>query len=238
MKARAVLSFVSCYSLLMAQTPRERAREETMTRIIELGRKQLANGGVEALNLRAIARELGIVSSGIYRYVADRAQLITLLIVDAFDELDNAVAQRDDARAQPRERFVEVVSAMRQWALEFPQRWGLIYGTPIVGYQAPAAETIAAGTKVSRRLAALLEQSTVASLGQRSRQLDADMEAAAKDMGSELSADAMEMALEAWVRIIGLINAEVFGYLGRDTLSEFAEFHARAVSRLADELGL
>lgn len=238
MKARAVLSFVSCYSLLMAQTPRERAREETMTRIIELGRKQLANGGVEALNLRAIARELGIVSSGIYRYVADRAQLITLLIVDAFDELDNAVAQRDDARAQPRERFVEVVSAMRQWALEFPQRWGLIYGTPIVGYQAPAAETIAAGTKVSRRLAALLEQSTVASLGQRSRQLDADMEAAAKDMGSELSADAMEMALEAWVRIIGVINAEVFGYLGRDTLSEFAEFHARAVSRLADELGL
>lgn len=238
MKARAVLSFVSCYSLLMAQTPRERAREETMTRIIELGRKQLANGGVEALNLRAIARELGIVSSGIYRYVADRAQLITLLIVDAFDELDNAVAQRDDARAQPRERFVEVVSAMRQWALEFPQRWGLIHGTPIVGYQAPAAETIAAGTKVSRRLAALLEQSTVASLGQRSRQLDADMEAAAKDMGSELSADAMEMALEAWVRIIGVINAEVFGYLGRDTLSEFAEFHARAVSRLADELGL
>lgn len=238
MKARAVLSFVSCYSLLMAQTPRERAREETMTRIIELGRKQLANGGVEALNLRAIARELGIVSSGIYRYVADRAQLITLLIVDAFDELDNAVAQRDDARAQPRERFVEVVSAMRQWALEFPQRWGLIYGTPIVGYQAPAAETMAAGTKVSRRLATLLEQSTVASLGQRSPQLDADMEAATEDMGSDLSADAMEMALEAWVRIIGLINAEVFGYLGRDTLSEFAEFHARSVSRLADELGL
>ncbi|MDK4275488.1 TetR/AcrR family transcriptional regulator [Corynebacterium accolens] len=222
----------------MAQTPRERAREETMTRIIELGRKQLANGGVEALNLRAIARELGIVSSGIYRYVADRAQLITLLIVDAFDELDNAVAQRDDARAQPRERFVEVVSAMRQWALEFPQRWGLIYGTPIVGYQAPAAETMAAGTKVSRRLATLLEQSTVASLGQRSPQLDADMEAATEDMGSDLSADAMEMALEAWVRIIGLINAEVFGYLGRDTLSEFAEFHARSVSRLADELGL
>lgn len=222
----------------MAQTPRERAREETMTRIIELGRKQLANGGVEALNLRAIARELGIVSSGIYRYVADRAQLITLLIVDAFDELDNAVAQRDDARAQPRERFVEMVSAMRQWALEFPQRWGLIYGTPIVGYQAPAAETMAAGTKVSRRLATLLEQSTVASLGQRSPQLDADMEAATEDMGSDLSADAMEMALEAWVRIIGLINAEVFGYLGRDTLSEFAEFHARAVSRLADELGL
>ena len=238
MKARAVLSFVSCYSLLMAQTPRERAREETMTRIIELGRKQLANGGAEALNLRAIARELGIVSSGIYRYVADRAQLITLLIVDAFDELDNAVAQRDDARAQPRERFVEVVSAMRQWALEFPQRWGLIYGTPIVGYQAPAAETMAAGTKVSRRLATLLEQSTVASLGQRSPQLDADMEAATEDMGSDLSADAMEMALEAWVRIIGLINAEVFGYLGRDTLSEFAEFHARSVSRLADELGL
>ena len=127
---------------------------------------------------------------------------------------------------------------MRQWALEFPQRWGLIYGTPIVGYQAPTTETIAAGTKVSRRLASLLEQSTIVPLRQRSPHLDADMEAAAKDMGSDLSADAMEMALEAWVRIIGLINAEVFGYLGRDTLSEFAEFHARSVARLADGLGL
>lgn len=222
----------------MAQTPRERAREQTMTRIIELGRQQLASGGVEALNLRAIARELGIVPSGIYRYVPDRASLITLLIVDAFDSLDGAVARHDDPSVQPRERFIGLVGAMRQWALEFPQRWGLIYGTPIVGYQAPTTETIAAGTKVSRRLASLLEQSTVVPLRQRSPQLDADMEAAAKDIGSDLSADAMEMALEAWVRIIGLINAEVFGYLGRDTLSEFAEFHARAVSRLADELGL
>ena len=229
---------MSCYSLFMAQTPRERAREETMTRIIELGRKQLANGGVEALNLRAIARELGIVSSGIYRYVPDRAQLITLLIVDAFDGLDNAVAQRDDARAQPRERFVEVVTAMRRWALDFPQRWGLIYGTPIVGYRAPAAETVVAGTKVSRRIAALLEGASSAPLRRRSPQFAADLAAAAQDIGAELTEDAMEMALEAWTRIIGLINAEVFGYLGRDTLSDYDEFHTRAVSRLATDLGL
>lgn len=222
----------------MPLSPRDRARQHTMERITQLGRQQLDTGGPEALNLRAIARELGIVSSGIYRYVPDRAHLLTLLIVDAFGALDEATAYADRATAEPRARFVGIVSAMRQWALAHPQRWALIYGTPILGYEAPAEETVEAGTRVSRRIAALLQSADVAPLEQRTATLERDLHASAEDMGVRLSADVMEKALEAWVRIIGLINAEVFGYFGADTLGDFTEFHDRAVARLVMELGL
>lgn len=222
----------------MSMTPRARAREETMSRIVELGRKQLDAGGPEALNLRAIARDLGIVSSGIYRYVPDRAHLLTMLIIDAFEALDGAVAQGVGAATGTRAKFVSLVAAMRMWALKFPQRWALIYGTPIIGYEAPASETTGAGTKVSRRLAVLLSETSVKELEPRSSQLSQDLAAASDELDVELPADVMEKALEAWIQIIGVINAEVFGYLGKDTLNDYHEFHARMVSRLADELGL
>lgn len=222
----------------MSMTPRARAREETMSRIVELGREQLDAGGPEALNLRAIARDLGIVSSGIYRYVPDRAHLLTMLIVDAFEALDGAVSQGVGAATGTRAKFVSLVAAMRMWALEFPQRWALIYGTPIIGYEAPASETTGAGTKVSRRLAALLTEASVKKLEPRSSQLSQDLAAASDELDVELPADVMEKALEVWILIIGVINAEVFGYLGKDTLHDFHEFHARMVPRLADELGI
>ncbi len=219
-------------------TPRARAREQTMLRIVEVGREQLDKGGPEALNLRAIARDLGIVSSGIYRYVPDRAHLLTMLIVDAFEALDDDVARGIGAATETRDRFLRLVFAMRAWALKFPQRWALIYGTPIIGYEAPASETTVAGTKVSRRLAELLTEASVEQLEPRSSQFSRDLAAAADELDVELSADVMEKALEAWISIIGVINAEVFGYLGKDTLHDFHEFHARMVSRLADELGI
>lgn len=222
----------------MSMTPRARAREQTMLRIVEVGREQLDKGGPEALNLRAIARDLGIVSSGIYRYVPDRAHLLTMLIVDAFEALDDAVARGIGEATETRDRFLRLVFAMRAWALKFPQRWALIYGTPIIGYEAPASETTVAGTKVSRRLAELLTEASVEQLEPRSSQFSRDLAAAAVELDVELSADVMEKALEAWISIIGVINAEVFGYLGKDTLHDHHELNARMVSRLADELGI
>src|SRR5699024_11458025 len=64
--------------------------------ILRLGREQLATVGPANLSLRAIARELGIVSSAIYRYVRSREELLTLLIIDGYtslgEEVDQAVA--------------------------------------------------------------------------------------------------------------------------------------------------
>ena len=84
---------------------RERARAETTAEIIRLAREQIAEHGAAELSLRAIARDLGMVSSAIYRYFASRDELLTRLIIDSYDRLGEAV-EAADARCRPPGRGV------------------------------------------------------------------------------------------------------------------------------------
>ena len=59
-----------------------------MRDIVRIGRQHLATDGAAALSLRAVARDLGLVSSAVYRYVASRDELLTLLVVDGYVHLD------------------------------------------------------------------------------------------------------------------------------------------------------
>lgn len=70
---------------------RQQSREQIEARIIELGRRQLVERGAPGLSVRAIARDLGMVSSAVYRYVASRDELLTLLLVDAYSDLADTV---------------------------------------------------------------------------------------------------------------------------------------------------
>ena len=69
----------------MTGTPRERARRQTMADITRIGREHLTAEGAAALSLRAVARDLGVVSSAVYRYVKSRDELLTLLVIDAYE---------------------------------------------------------------------------------------------------------------------------------------------------------
>src|SRR5690606_25246132 len=133
--------------------PRALARERTMARIVELGNAQLVEQGVAGLSVREIARGLGMVSSAIYRYVTSRDDLLTLLIVEAYadlaDAVDGAVAAAGAAAdGDPRARFLALGDAMCSWAIAHPERWTLLYGTPVRDYSAPADATNADGTRV------------------------------------------------------------------------------------------
>ena len=70
---------------------RQQARDRTEAQIIEVGRRHLITDGAAGLSLRAVAREIGLVSSAVYRYVASRDDLLTLLLVDAYTELADTV---------------------------------------------------------------------------------------------------------------------------------------------------
>lgn len=213
-------------------SPRELSRTKMMRSILSLGFAQLDAGGTEAVNLRAVARELGVVSSALYRYVRNRDELLTLLIEDAFGQLADAV-QHEDPGSLP-----DLAQAMRRWALSHPQRWALIYGSPIAGYFAPE-RTIDQGTRVMRMM---IEQLAAASPSapqtSASRALLSDLSAIQREWAPALDLAVIELALDGWTHLIGLISAEVFGQLGRDTLSEPEEFFTRAVERLAASLGL
>src|SRR5215831_3548869 len=101
------------------RTARERARAEITREILEAGRRHLATDGAAGLSLRAIARDLGMVSSAVYRYVASRDDLLTALIIDAYTSLGDAAEQAE--AAVPREdllgRFRALGHAVRDWAL-------------------------------------------------------------------------------------------------------------------------
>ena len=156
-------------------TPRQQAREQTMRRILDIAREQLEAQGAASLSLREVTRELGMVSSAVYRYVAGRDQLLTLLLVDAFEDLACAVeealdaepvdssaradataplgdASDADAASSARGQLLALALAMRSWAVDHRAQWTLLYGTPVAEYHAPSEITTSPGTRVIGRL--------------------------------------------------------------------------------------
>src|SRR5687767_14812476 len=116
------------------RTARDIARAEITERIKAAARDQLAAEGATALSLRGVAREIGLVSSGVYRYFASRDALLTALIVDAYDAVGEA-AESADAHAQATGadaggRWLAACRAVRAWARGHPHEFALVYGSP------------------------------------------------------------------------------------------------------------
>jgi AcrR family transcriptional regulator len=124
----------------MSPRPRRNEQQPNLQEAIkETAWKQLAEVGAPALSLRAIARELGITAPAIYNYFPDRDALVTALIMDAYQTFgDSQLAARDSVpESDPVGRLLATGLAYRQWAHQFPERYQLIFGTPIPGYEAP-----------------------------------------------------------------------------------------------------
>ena len=206
-------------------TPRQRARIETEAQIAAIGNRMIDDEGVDGLSLRAIARELGVVSSAVYRYVKSRDELLTILIRDAFTQIADAV---DEALAG--ERSVQVLAlAMLDWSRTYPNRWALIYGTPIDGYEAPREETVVPGTRIMVALASLVAESATgteaangagAARGAQSaeaQELSATLEPLRQgldELGLDYEDSVILETITIWVAVIGLINGLRFGQFG------------------------
>ncbi|HEY4460036.1 MAG TPA: TetR/AcrR family transcriptional regulator [Pseudonocardiaceae bacterium] len=135
----------------MTETPRERYRAQVRAEIKQHAWEQIASAGVSALSLNAIAKQMGLSGPALYRYFASRDELITELIRDAYRSLADTVRAAADNGAD----LIALAAVIRDWARADPQRYFLIYGTPVPGYHAPA-DTTAISDEV---MAALLETS-------------------------------------------------------------------------------
>ncbi len=140
-----------------AATARERVRAELSREIKEEARRQLGASGAGGLSLRAVAKELGMVSSALYRYYPSRDDLLTVLIIDAYNALGAAAedAIAAGATVPARDRWTAACHAVRDWALANPHEYALIYGSPVPGYRAPDA-TIGPAARVPLAFAGLL----------------------------------------------------------------------------------
>lgn len=130
---------------------RARARAQLMADLLAVARAQLATEGPAGLSLRAVARELGVSSSAVYRYVDSRDALLTALIIEAYDEVggvcERAASQAMSDDDDPGRAWLAVGRAFRAWALANRASFELIYGTPVPGYAAPR-DTVAAATRL------------------------------------------------------------------------------------------
>lgn len=227
------------------RTPRERARAQTISDIVRLGREHLASHGAAALSLRAVARDLGVVSSAVYRYVANRDELLTLLLVDAYDELGDAVDAAVNALPEYdfAGRFRALGRAVRSWALREPARYGLLFGSPVPGYQAPAGRTTPPGTRVIYCLIAIFDAAyragALTAAGRAAvvpSALAADLEAIRAGLGLAVPDELLANGALVWTSLFGAVSFEVFGQYGPDTFSapdELFEHHLGVLAGLA-----
>lgn len=227
------------------QTPREMARARTIRQIVQLGREHLAQHGAAALSLRAVARDLGVVSSAVYRYVESRDELLTLLLIDAYDELgdhvDAAVTSLPDDDFSG--RFTALAQAVRKWALSEPSRYALLFGSPVPGYQAPAERTTVPGTRVVYCLMEILDAAYRAGKLKESEAsaihpaLAADLAAIRSELGLAVPDGLLARGALVWTSIFGAISFEVFGQYGADTFSARDELFRHHVDMLARVAG-
>ncbi|THA71365.1 TetR/AcrR family transcriptional regulator [Streptomyces sp. A0958] len=228
---------------------RERARIEVTAAIKDEARKQLAEEGAAKLSLRAVARELGMVSSALYRYFPSRDDLLTALIVDAYDAIGEAAERahrpaaagttKTPAPATGLDRWTAVACAVRDWALAHPHEYALIYGSPVPGYTAPQ-DTVAPAARVGLVLIAIVEEAhreEGIALPPLADELRPEAERLAADLAPGLAPAVAAPLVAAWSQLFGLISFEVFGQFNR-VVEAREVFFRQAVTELARTVGL
>lgn len=228
------------------RTARERARTEVRGEILAVARDHLVRDGAGGLSLRAVARDLGLVPSAVYRYFEDRDALLTSLIVEAYDDLGTVVerAIAHSPRRRPARRWVTAATRVRAWGVEHPHQYALLYGSPVPGYAAPV-DTVAPGTRVSRALVGLVADAHADGLLRSERAGEPELSASSRrDIEALLAFAAVDVPVEpmfrtvlAWTELFGLVSFEVFGQT-RGLVSRSASFAADAALAQASFIGL
>jgi AcrR family transcriptional regulator len=223
-------------------TARQRARAEITGEIKDEARRQLAATGAQ-LSLRAVARELGMVSSALYRYFPSRDDLLTALIIDAYDDLATAAGKADAAAAArpgatARDRWRACCHAIRDWARAVPHEYALIYGSPVPGYHAPQ-DTVAHAARVAGVLGGLLEGARPGTGREPGLpgQLEAQAELVAAAVAPGVPPGVAARGLIAWTQLFGMISFELFGQLV-GTADPADDFFGYAVDQTATLVGL
>ena len=229
-----------------SQTARERVRAELIREITEIARRQLATEGAAGLSLRAVAKEMGMVSSAIYRYFPSKDELLTTLIIDGYNAVGAAV-EKAEATCSPEDyagRWLAGCRAVRDWALAHPHEYALVYGSPVPGYQAPE-RTIGPASRSAVVLGNIIGDAYRAGVA-------ADLPGPLAPVPASFAPDAARLrdaimegvpdhiaaaALIAWSGLFGLVSFELFGQF-ENVVTDRAAFFDHAAACLGRLTGL
>lgn len=225
---------------MSAPSIRSRLRQELTAEIKAAARNQLAKEGAN-LSLRAVAREMGMVSSAVYRYFPSRDDLLTALIIDCYNELGDAV-EKAVGPGRVLDRWLAFGHAVRDWALANPAEYALIYGSPVPGYKAPP-DTIGPAARPTNLLIKLLSD------GAKSGELKpkgsggpsvmpatvaAELDRLREQVPAKVPANVLARGITAWVQLFGLVNFELFGRFNgiiEESRRDFFEYQLRVMAR-------
>jgi len=209
---------------------RERRRLEVTAALLAAAKRELARTGAAGLSVRAVARDMDMAPSALFRYISGRDELLTTLIVDAYDDLGDHVEAVESSvpRADLRGRWRAIATSFREWAHAHPHEYALLYGSPVPEYEAPAERTNEAGTRVTNLLAAIGMQDPAAPPRSAIPHLPdpAELTALAVAAGVPmLDGERLVSGLLAWTALVGVVSSELFEMLGEnvahlDTLFE------------------
>jgi AcrR family transcriptional regulator len=228
----------------VAPTVRARARAEMTMQIKDAARRRLAIDGPD-LSLRAVARDLGLVSSAVYRYFGSRDELLTALIIDGYDSLGEA-AEAAEAVVPRRDvpgRWIALGRGVRDWALANRQEYALLYGSPVPGYAAPQ-ETIGPATRPLLVLTQLLRDGlergaiTQPNGDRIPRAVRADLDRVSAVPGFEgIPPAVLARAMTAWAQLFGSLSFELFGRL-QNVVEDYGAYFDHQLRAMANYVGM
>ena len=228
------------------RSARDRARTEIRAEILATARAHLATEGAAGLSLRAVARQLGLVSSAVYRYFENRDVLLTALIVDAYNALGEAAeaAAHGSEDLPPLQRWLAAAQAIRNWALAHPQEYALLYGSPVPGYEAPQ-DTVVPGTRVTFALLSIVRHANLQTPLRPSADIQAsdangleqELRSLATLTGAEVEPDTLLAMLVAWTQLFGLLSFELFGQT-RGMVADHQALYVAATTAMGRQIGL
>ena len=231
----------------VAQGPsrRERVRAATIEEIKATASRMLREHGPD-LRFADIARDMGMTAPALYRYYADRDELLSALMADGFQNLSDALGKALDSAAPDdlAGRIRAVAVAYREFAKIDPSRFSLMFGLPNPGFgrhsehsSGPAAGATMA--TLERLLQDALDQGTaptplVRTVGPR---WATEAGIAQRGDGIRLAADSYQSLLHFLAAIHGFACLESFDHL--EWISEAAreEIFAAQIDLLLRAMG-
>lgn len=229
--------------------PRKRQKElneATRQAIKDVARQLMADKGTAGLSLRAIARQLEMTAPALYHYFPSLDDLITALIMDAFTNHADYVGMKRDAAAHAGDSYSEQVFAaaiaFRQWVLDNPIDFQLVYGNPIPGYKAPSEVT----TPAAERVGQIFMETLMAGMQSGDIELSKPLLHVPPSIRRhyleerhipEEAVDLFHTMNYAWATMHGIITLEAYNHAG-PVIGDVDTFYKQVLRQLFSSLGL
>ncbi len=230
----------------MARKRNEEVNAATAEAIKTAARQLMAEEGTNGLSVRGIAKVLDLTPPAIYHYFGSLDDLTTALIVDSFNTLADALETASQQSTAPGAggKLLDVILAYRQWSVDHPIDFQLIYGNPIPGYVAPRDVTVPAVVRTFVVSVALIEEALqsgelvpAAPYKDIPPLIEAHLQALIAEGGYPIADLSMYLAMILWTQIHGIIYLELFNHI-QHNVGDVALFYETQIRNMLMTMGL